>query len=182
VIKLATVAGAAGLLHLASALAGLYAPDRARRLLQAFPRHEVMGWILTAAAMLWAGWLVLHTLPFSNMARIETMVYLGTPVCFFAVVVYMDELLAPRALGGLLLLVASPVLASARLHDSTWTVVITLLAYAWVIAGMVLVVSPFRFRRVLEPWLADRKKFRNLNLTVLVLGVALLALALTVYR
>ena len=179
--KLATAAGSVGVLHVVSALAGLYVPDRVRRALLAFPRSEVAGWVLAAAALLWAGWLVLHTLPFSNMARIETIVYIGTPVCFFAVVLYVDELLPPRALGGLLLLLASPVLSAARLHGSSLSVVMTLLAYAWAIAGMVLVVSPFRFRRTLEPWLADRSRFRMLNLASLLFGIALVALALTAY-
>ena len=38
------------------------------------------------------------------MPRIETIVYVGTPLSFFAVVLFVDELLAPRALGGLLIL------------------------------------------------------------------------------
>lgn len=180
--ELATAAGAVGLVHVMSALAGLYAPDRTRRVLGAFPRHEVAGWLLAAAALLWAGWLVLHTLPFSNMARIETYVYIGTPVCFFAVVLYVDELLAPRALGGLLLLVANPVLTAARLHGSPLSVIMTLAAYAWVIVGMILVVSPFRFRRTLEAVVNDRNRFRALNLAGLLLGLVLLSLAFTVYR
>ena len=180
--KLATAAGAIGLLHLVSALAGLYAPDRARRALRAFPRHDVSAWVLTAAALGWSGWLVLHTLPFSNMARIETLVYVGTPVCFFAVVLYVDELLAPRALGGLLLLVAGPVLAAARLHDARLSLVMTLLAYAWIVTGMVLVATPYRFRRMCEPWLRDRARFRGLNLAGLALGLILIILACTVYR
>ena len=167
---------------MAAALAGLYAPDRMRRALRAFPRHEISGWVLAAAALLWSGWLVLHTLPFSNMPRIETMVYVGAPVCFFAVVLYMDELLAPRALGGLLLLIAGPVLAATRLHDSRWSAIMTLLAYAWVIMGIVLVVSPFRFRRAFEPWLEDRRRFRMANYAGLVFGLVLITLALTVYR
>ena len=119
--------------------------------------------------------------PFSAMARIEPLVYVGAPLLFFLVVIFLDELLAPRALGGLLLLVASPVMSAARWHDSALSVIMTLLAYVWVITGMVLIVSPFRFRRMAEYWTHNRTRFRMGNLAGLVAGILLIVLGIAVY-
>lgn len=179
--KLAIAACALGAVKLGSTLGALYAPDQARRMLRAFPRHEASGWFLIALDLLWTGWLVLHTIPFSSVPRIEMIVYIGTPVLFFAIVLYMEELLSVRALGGFLMLLANPVLAAGRMHESPWSVVLSLLAYAWVVLGMAFMVSPFLFRRMVEPILRDRVVFRAVNLAGLAGGAVLLFLGIAVY-
>ena len=72
------------------------------------------------------------------------------PVVFGLVLVFMNELLAVRALGGLLMLAASPVLELQRVNLSPYTVVLAVMAYVWVVAGMVLMLSPYRFRQACE--------------------------------
>jgi uncharacterized protein YjeT (DUF2065 family) len=66
---------------------------------------------------------------------------------FVAMVWLMDELLAPRALGGLLLLAANPLLNAVRWADSAWRYVPVVTAYAWVIVGCALMLYPWLFRR-----------------------------------
>lgn len=163
------------------ALASLYAPDAARRAWLGFARHDAAGWALTATGLAWACWLLLKTPPFSAMPRIEPMVYVGGPLAFFILVIFLDEMLAARALGGILLLLASPVLTAARMSESQASVVMTLLGYAGAIYGMVLVVSPFRLRRLAESVTADRNRFRAGNLAALAAGGLLLALGAFVY-
>jgi hypothetical protein len=179
---LAWFACAVGGCNIVGSLAGLYAPDRARRTLGGFARHDLWGWALTAADLAWAGWLILHTPPFSAMQNIQPMVYLGAPLAFFLVVVFLDEMLAARALGGLLLLLGSPIMMAARANESSLAFIMTLLAYAWVVAGMILVVSPFRLRQAATHLAADRQRFRSCAFFTLALGAFLLLLGLTAYR
>lgn len=179
---LAWLACVVGGFKIAGSVAALYSPDSARRVIGGFARHEIWGWVLTSVNLAWAGWLILHTPPFSAMPSIEPMVYLGGPLAFFLVVVFLDEMLAARALGGLLLLVGSPIMMAARESESGLSVVMTLLAYAWVVAGMVLVVSPYRLRQALAYLTIDRRRFRGWSLLGLGMGLVLLGLGLTVYR
>ena len=179
--NLAIATCALGGVKIAGCLGSLYAPDQARRALNGFSRHEVSGWFLTAVDLFWAGWLVLHTPPFSGMPRIEPLVYVGAPLLFFVLVTFMDELLAPRAMGGFLLLLATPILDGARWHASGLAVVMTVIAYLMVIFGMVLVVSPYRLRQLIAYLTRDRRRFRQSNLLGLVVGIILVTLGLTAY-
>lgn len=162
-------------------LGALYAPDSMRRLLYAFPRNEVAGWVLTAMNLAWAGWLLLNTSPFSEFTKIQPLVYIGVPVIFFALVVYLDELLAVRALGGLLLLIANPILAAARFHPSTWSLLMSALAYLWICYGMLFVVSPHYFRSTIQFWTGTVNHFRFGSLLGTLAGVGLLLLGWFVY-
>ena len=56
-----------------------------------------------------------------------------------------------------------------------------LLAYAWVVWGMVLVVSPYRFRQLVAYMTGERGRFQRGNLLGLIVGVVLLTLGLTAY-
>ena len=96
----------------------------------------------------------------------------------------MDELLAPRALGGVLLLVPAPLLAAVRegLQVTPWAAVVSVVCYAMVIKGMALVVAPYLFRKSVERFLPDERHLRLAGMTGLVLDGALVVLALVVYR
>jgi hypothetical protein len=59
---------------------------------------------------------------------------------------YLDEFLAVRALGVFLLLAAQPLLDAAFLHEQTSRLLLTLLAYVWIVAGLFYVGMPFLLR------------------------------------
>jgi hypothetical protein len=179
--SLAVLTSVLGGIKIAGCLFSLYQLDASRRAWRGFSRHEMSAWVLTGIDLCWAAWLVLHTPPFSGMPRIEPMVYVATPLAFFVIVVFLDELLAARALGGLLLLLAAPVLAAARANPSPFSVIMTVAAYAWVVAGMVWVVSPYLLRQALATLTHDRKRYRVYNLAGLGAGGAMLLLALVLY-
>ncbi len=152
-----------------------------RETLARFPRNHVAGAVLAAIAIGWAatlfwnaplGWFepYRHTIPF-----IAAAVYLLT-------VLLVHELLAPRALGGLLLLVAAPVLNSIRWEPTDWRLVLTVQAYIWVIAGMLLVFSPYRFRRVCNRIYQQPGRPIVTGVLFAILGVFMGILAMTGYR
>jgi hypothetical protein len=120
-------------------------------------------------------------MPLGFLEQFKPMVYVLGPIAFFLIVNYVDELLAPRALGGLLLLVPAPLLDAARLHDSPWRLTVAVFAYILVVKGVVLVVSPHMFRRGLAPVAAGGAAARVYGAIGLGLGVFFAALGVIVF-
>jgi len=158
----------------------LLAPGFFRRAVMAFPRHTMAGWLLTAAALVWVTLIVLNA-PLGRFEYLKPFLYGVAPAAFLITVFLVDELLAPRALGGLFLLAANPVLNIARWHDSPWRLVVTVLVYLMVIAGMILVLSPFRFRQFMGLWAHDPIRCRIGGALAVLLGGLLIVLSLTIY-
>lgn len=154
-------------------------PEAVRLALQRFPRHRGWAWVLSAAALFWAAWIVAH----ARLGRFEHLKVWLWPtyvVSVIAVGTLMDELLAVRAFGGLVLLGANPLLRAARLHPSPWSVVITLFGYAAVVAGIAWVLGPYRFRRWTS-WLWDAARVRRTSLALALVGAAFIVLAFANY-
>jgi len=158
----------------------LGAPGVLRRWISAFPRSRLPAWVLTAICLLWAGRL-LYDAPLGRFDSLKPLLYVLTPLSIALVGLFVDDLLAPRALGGVLVLVAAPLLDAARWHGSALRLVVVLLAYALVVEGVVLVVCPYRFRKEAERFLPDDRACRRWGGAGCVLGAVLVALALLVY-
>ena len=87
-------------------------------------------------------------------------IYILAPLVFAAIVIYMKELLAARALGGFLLLIAVPILQEARWHDSAWRLLVVVLVYLWIIYGLLLLLSPWWFRKIHKPFIENEGIFK----------------------
>ena len=174
---LACVMGAASLL--AGGVMAL-APAGTRHALSEFPRSRWPAWALTAAALLWSAWLV-RDMEMGQFDVVKPWLPIIAVVGFGLIVYFMDELLAPRALGGLLMLVPTPILDIQRWHASAWRWVLGLLAYAMVIKGMLLVLGPYRFRKWTERYLPTDAACRRAGAACAALGAGLIALGLTVF-
>ncbi len=160
-------------LTLAGVLLAIYAlmlscPALFRTCLARFPRSVWAARILTAIDLIWVvtvmhhadfgsfNWikdLLVRALPPLQSANLGVLEFLKDPVvwagvaAFFLITKYMDELLAPRALGGLLLLIANPLLNAARWQETNWRWAIAVVAYLIVIKGLFLVMSPYKLRQ-----------------------------------
>ena len=164
------------------------APGFSRRALAAFPRNEWAGRILSAIAIAWSAVLV-KDMPLGWFDAHKNWLYVAGPVVYLLVIFLMDELLAVRALGGLLLLIAEPVLASARLpllssvhfHPESARLVPVLLAYVWVGIGTVLVLAPYWFRKTVERLCGTDLRCRLSGAAGLAIGILLLVLAKAVF-
>ncbi|NQT92514.1 MAG: hypothetical protein HQ559_07120 [Lentisphaerae bacterium] len=157
----------------------LVVPGRAREWIRRFPRSRRVGWLLSAAGLVWAGWIVAHA-SLGRFEYLKPMIYVVVPLAVFIVPFSMRELLAPRALGGLLLLAATPLLAVARWHESAARLVVVVLAYLAAVAGVCLVLSPFLFRKGMAVWIRTDARCRILGCTGLAAAALLVALGLTV--
>ncbi len=179
-VSLKIVALVLGLLYLAGHLPGALAPAwvaaRARRL----PRNYPLGVVLMLAATLWFVTLtaVMDLGELSNM-RGQLMAVWG--IAGVLVVIFVPGFLAVRGLGCLLLLAAAVMLDAAFLVQTPARYVVTLLAYVWVISGMVLVYSPHLGRDALGYVVGVPQRCRLFCWPGVIFGLLLILLALFVY-
>lgn len=157
----------------------LLIPGRAREWIRGFPRHRGAGWLLSAAGLAWAGWIVAHA-SLGRFEHLKPLLFVVVPVAIVVVPLCMGELLAARALGGMFLLAATPLLAVAQWRESAARLVVVVFAYALIVAGIGLVLSPFQFRKVMAVWIRSDARCRALGGLGLLAAAALLVLAATV--
>jgi len=156
------------------------APALVRQGLCAFPRSVWPGRILLAVDMAWAAYAV-TTLHLGMIDAWKVHLYWIAPVCILLGSLYLDELLSVRALGGLLLLAAGPILNAARWHPSDWRLIVIVIAYTWIIVGLLFLLSPWWFKRLTQPMLRTNRIMRCGGLFKALVGLGLIALALWVY-
>lgn len=155
-------------------------PAQVRRGLLDFPRSVWPGRVLLAVDAVWAAYAV-TTLHLGAFDAWKVHLYWLAPVSIILGSVYMDELLSVRALGGLLLLAAGPILNAARWHPSDARLVMTVLAYIWIGFGLLFLLEPWWFRRLTEPVIKNDLFIRIGGLLKAVIGFGLIALAFWVY-
>ena len=180
----------------------VWRPEQFRAWYKYFPRSVWPARVLVAVDLVWVV-TVMHHADFGGFNWIKDIpirllpalggvslgpldflkdfVVWGGIVSFFLIIRYMKELLAPRALGGLLLLLANPILNAARWLDTPWRFVMVIVAYILVIKGMLLVLSPFRLRQLGDRFLGSDRQCRVLGSVGLVLAVVIGGLGLLVY-
>lgn len=179
-ISLSAISLVAGVTHLALFSPLLAAPATSRRVLKAFPRNFWIGLVLALVAVGWSAWEV-NAMPMGFMDAYKQWLWILTPVVFILIVTLMNELLASRALGGILMLSASPVLELQRVNGSGWALVLAVLAYSWVICGMVLMLSPYRFRQGCEALCGRDAACRLVGASGIGVGGVLITLGLVVF-
>ena len=150
--------------------------------LQAFPRSVWPGRMLVVMEMTASAWLLAQTPPFLGHALFTRLLYIAMPIATVLILLYLDELLSARAVGGALLLSGHPLMSAARLNESSLSFIITVLAYILVVLGMILVVNPFRLRHWTAKMVERESVCRKVGLSGLVVALLLAGLALTAYR
>jgi hypothetical protein len=126
-------------------LFGLLRPADTQKWLLKLPRSRVAGIVLLAIDATWCFWLI-STMDLEEFAWLKPYVQLAIPALFFLTVIFVDELLAARALGIFAMLLAEPVISSAFLRPEVWRLLIVLLAYVWLTLGMFWVGKPYLLR------------------------------------
>ena len=169
-----------GILGLAGGLLGLLRPELVHRFVELFPRSLGPAWVFMALCC-WLGAKEALEMNMGFLDAYKKYIYVISPAVFVASVVYMKELLAPRALGGFLLLIAVPILQIARWHESPWRLVVVVIVYLWIICGLVLLLSPWYFRKMYEPLLVNETRFKVAAYGKTALGIILLLLGMFVY-
>ena len=169
-----------GILATAGGLLGVLRPELIKRFVDIFPRSLAPAWVFTALCC-WLGAQQALGMNMGFLNNYKQAIYFIAPAVFVASVVYMKELLAPRALGGFLLLIAVPILQITRWHESSLRLVVVVLVYLWIIYGLVLLMSPWWFRKFSKPFVENETLFKATAFGKTALGFALFLLGLLVY-
>lgn len=155
-------------------------PAKAELGLRTFPRNFPVGLGLTAAALVWFLWLLMH-MDLMEYTPHRPKFLVGFTVIAVASAFFLKDFLAVRASGVLLLLLAKVLLDAAFLRDESSRYLITLFAYLIVIKGMCLVAWPYLMRDGIH-WLYQNPRRPMVCFAIgCVWGLVLIGFGLFVY-
>ena len=179
-IKLSTLSVALGALVVALNVYGVLKPGAFAAAARRFPRHIPAG---VALMLLGTAWFLynLSQESISDFANFKVLFYMlfagvGIGSCFF-----LPDFLGARGLAVIFLLLARLMVDTARWVDTEWRLVIAGWAYAMVIAGMWVTISPWRLRDAIEWTCASEARTRLLSAVRLAFGVFVIGLGVTVF-
>ncbi len=160
-------------------LPGLVKPGLAR-VAQRFPRSNVAGVILLTICLAWTFWL-LATIQMGEFAAFRRPLLIALPIGYLLVLRFVEEFLAVRALGILCLLAAEPLLDAAFLRYETSRLLVTVLAYLLIIAGLFWVAIPYVLRDQINWSTRSVFRWRFLHAIAFIYGGVILAFAFARY-
>jgi len=169
-----------GLLATVGGTIGALRPALINRFAELFPRSTLPAWVF-AALCCWLGAKEAQGMNMGMVDVIKPYIPIIALVVFAASIIYMKELLAPRALGGFLLLIAVPILRTASQSGAPLFQVVSVIVYLWIIYGLFLLMSPWYFRKFYEPFLRSDALFKSVALAKIAIGMTLLLLGILVY-
>lgn len=144
------------------------------------PRSRVAGIVLLTMALIWSVWL-LTTMEMGEFATFRRPLLILLPVGYFLVLRFVEEFLAVRALGILCLLAAEPLLDAAFFRNEPARLVVTTFAYILVVIGIIWVTMPYLLRDKINWMSRSNMRWRAIFVLILAYGVAMTALAVTMY-
>ncbi len=178
---LAAVSACVGIATAMIGLLTLALPSVATKVWRAVPRSVWPGRLLAAACILWAAlWLCI--MPLGPLSVIRDLLWLLIPIAIASVCFFTPELLTCRAIGGLLVLVPTPMLSAAAWHPSPLRYVVIVYAYVMIVTGMYYIALPWLLRDHITWSLAKPVRSRTIAITSLVLGLFLTILAATAFK
>jgi len=147
---------------------------------RAFPRSRGAAGILLAGAAVWS-FLLVRDIDLGEFSPLRTVMLVAIAAGAVLAWLYVGEFLAVRALGMLLLLAAEPLLESAVLRDEPTRLLLVVLAYAWVIAGLFFVGMPYLLRDTIA-WVTARPwRWQAGSVAGTLYGIALVLCAIFFY-
>ena len=171
---------AAGAFLLLVSLPGLLAPGPVRDALVRLPRSLPVGIVLLTLAFAWSLWL-LATMEMGEFAGFRRPLLIALPIGYVLVLKFVNEFLAVRALGILLLLAAEPLLEAAFLRHENSRLLVTIFAYLLIIAGLFWVTMPYLLRDQINWVTRTAGRHRVISMLGVLYGAAILACAFTQY-
>jgi hypothetical protein len=148
--------------------------------LKAFPRTYSWGVILLTIDFLWSEF-ALANMDMGEFFGMRDKFMMIVAAGYVAVLIYVKEFLAVRALGSLMLLAAGPVLTAAFLQPPLSRLLLPFLAYAWIIIGMFFIGSPYLMRDWVNTMIAKPQRWNLAVYGGIAYGVLLLAAAILFY-
>jgi len=179
-LSMKTVGIVLGLALLLGHLAIWFRAEQSIAAAKNFPRNRVMGIVILAVCTVWTLFLA-SCMDMGEFYTYRRWLVMLVPAAFVLVVSFVPEFLAVRALGTLMLLVASPILHSAFLQPQTSRLLLPILAYAYIIVGMFFVGMPYLMRDWITWVTQTTGRFKAATLAGVAYGAALLVAAIVDY-
>jgi len=161
---------------------GVARPQAYAMAVRKFPRSMPWGVALMSLATAWFVWNVSQE-SIADFAAYKSYLLLGFAAVGIGSMIFVRDFLAVRGLAVVLLLLAKLMVDVGRPHlpDTAWVLVIQLWAYALVIAGMWLTISPWRLRDIIEWNTASESRTRKTCLARSVFGLFIAVLGFVKY-
>jgi hypothetical protein len=168
-----------GLALVATHVPGLLIADKLIGQAKAFPRSRFWGTVLLSLATLWT-LAMTATTDLGEFNPMRNTLLVGVLAGGILIWKFVPDFLSSRSLGFLLLLAAHPVLEITFLQHGPAKIALTLLAYAWALAGLFLVGMPYLHRDLIG-WICFQKwRWSAACWAGLMYGILLIALGLLV--
>jgi hypothetical protein len=176
---ISTVVGAAIIML---RLPGVIWPAKFREQAVKFPRSVLVGRILMAIVALVVWWVMYHAALDSDDWRwTRPFIVPGVPLAYYLVARYGTTYLSMRATAALMLLVAKQMVDATDLSDNPLRLIVTTLAYLWVVAAIWMTIAPHHFRDLIGWATANNKRCRWLCAFGTAVGAVLVWLGTSVY-
>lgn len=129
--------------------------------LRGFPRNALAGRFLAVVAWVFTAWAT-YLFPLDFIAPIQRPHVLVPLTAVLALLTcwWMPEMLSCRATAAFLMLFPCPLFIALRAHPSAWRLVYVTFSYLAIVAGMVVMFSPYHMRRAFY-FLADHPLARK---------------------
>lgn len=169
-----------GLLLLAGHIWAFLKPAEAKAFLHDFPRNYGWGVVILTICFFWSMMIIQH-MDMGEFFHLRRWFLIIVPAGFVGILFYVREFISVRAIGSLMLLAAGPMLCAAFLQPQLSRLLIPILAYAWIIAGMFFVGMPFLMRDAISWVTGNDARWKLVSLSGIVYGALLLVAALIFY-
>jgi hypothetical protein len=147
---------------------------------QRFPRSSIAGVLLLTICLVWTLWL-LATIQMGEFSAFRRPLLIVLPIGYALVLRFVGEFLAVRALGILCLLAAEPLLDAAFLRYEPSRLLVTVLAYLLILAGLFWVAIPYVLRDQINWSTRSVFRWRFLHAIAFIYGGVILTFAFTRY-
>jgi hypothetical protein len=180
-LKLETAFILVGILLIVATALALFKAAAVQAWLRRFPRSKGWGIALVTIAAVWF-FILVWNMDLGEFTNWRQTVLIATPIAWVLTWKYVEEFLAVRALGMLVLLAAEPLLESAFLRPEPAAQVLRVLVYVGIVFAMFWVGTPYTLRDQISWITAAEKRWRALAFVGLVYGALLLGLTLTLSK
>lgn len=179
---------ALGSIMLLVGLWGLAKPEALQSITAKIPRNVWLGRFLFLFDLVWSLFLLkemtlgdFETLrfvfgPIDVPIPVKSTAYVLSPFIYLFVIILIPEYLGARSVGLFMILLAKPVLWISYNSDSPWSVVVSALAYLWIVMGMCIVAVPHWMRDMICFWSGRPARWKFATGVRVVLGAFLIVI------
>jgi hypothetical protein len=180
-VSLKITAIVVGLLAVLGHLPFALAPERWTTTLRGLPRNYPVGVVLMLAATVWFTALT-GVMDLGEISSIRSQLMAVWAISGVLLTIFVPGFLAARGFGCLLLLGAAVILDACFLAQTPWRYALTVMAYLWVIIGMILVYSPHYGRDAIQFVTQSPQRLRLFSWPGVAYGALVIALGIFVFQ